>query len=972
MIDASAFLTPLILLLPGYIILKFRKIDIGSSIGTVALSYVLSIVVDFSLLYVGAIFGLFAPFAFALTVLLWLSIGYVSLSFLRQLISHSAFITAGFLLWVRRQWQLLAFVTSTSVVYILVLSSRIILDYDVAQTYLPIAQVIFNTNRFPEGIGLGFGTVLKPVGISTIYAWTYAFTNSSVSESFRLMPLIPYLILVALTYQVVSEVSKSARVGAVGAALFLVLPFNGRWLLYNAFYPDIFYYPLIFVSLYLLIQYYDKPRGSLLFLVGLALGAASLLKAQALFSVLAAIVVLCFMMVKKRAWLSIPIFLTAPAGVFATLLLTGGLAFPSPSELTQGLLSAGGLSIEALLTACVVVMFLLARRFRSIGRLASSPLRVRLEHMIMLLVTLGALGSLWYLLNALRLHSIIWTSGISIPHLGWATATLTSLQPAPSATPFISAFQYLIYFVLMFADPALIGLTMIVPAAIGLIVLRKKVTAHLLIVSFFFFSYLACLLGEVVLLGYPAALEYNPRDLFPLILLLIAVAAVGLDSLIPSNESSEFGLPLSLAVLFIGFFSMIQSQFLTLFPSISQNQYHLLSMSFLSRLPQFFGLSSMTTIYWIAHGSFAVIISDNAMKILSLGILIGSPLLLIGIATFLRRRAPSRWSGSGFMDATSQKRLTRNVRPLVSNCALVFLILVLLVLPYVQVAGVAGGTGSQQHTQTVSEFGQWYLLPTGNGVTKGDGILAFGSPDGLTYFLPGVKILDLSIATNLAYVAPFINGSAFELTQSLENLGIDYVMYSPLMGIFDQHVNASLSGVLNSPGLSLRVATAGSLILYRLGPFSTSSRTFYLSGWTIYSSYTNVTTGKFTSNSSGVYIGLPAVNSLGRITTISPSYVGFKVSAQDFVYAQLKSSTNAAIDLRLFFTNATSGRPQGETSLDLLYWQAAPHQGAIERSLGDHAGLSVYLVVLSIKSVNDQPAWVQLSNMSILTPTNIR
>ena len=140
-------------------------------------------------------------------------------------------------------------------IYLVFLESRAILDSDVVHYYLPIARELVKANEFTYNSGYDYNILLKPIGVSILYAWTYTVSGSILTEPFRLMPLTPIFMLIILNYAITSSATKSKIVSIISTAIFLILPFHDRFLLYSAFYPDIFYYPLIFAAIYFLLEY---------------------------------------------------------------------------------------------------------------------------------------------------------------------------------------------------------------------------------------------------------------------------------------------------------------------------------------------------------------------------------------------------------------------------------------------------------------------------------------------------------------------------------------------------------------------------------------------------------------------------------------------------------------------------------------------------------------------------------------------
>ncbi|MGB9730095.1 MAG: glycosyltransferase family 39 protein, partial [Thermoprotei archaeon] len=197
-------------------------------------------------------------------------------------------------------------------IYAMFLSSRAILDSDVVQYYLPIAREIVRGNGLTYSTGYDYNIILKPIGASVLYAWAYSISGPTFSETFRLMPLIPILMLILLSYAIASSATNSKNIGMLSTVVFLVLPLHDRLLLYNAFYPDTFYYPLVFAAIYFLLEFSKSKRGSLLLWAGMGLGVASLLKAQTIYVLISFTLVLLVLELGTHKKLSVALCCLAP------------------------------------------------------------------------------------------------------------------------------------------------------------------------------------------------------------------------------------------------------------------------------------------------------------------------------------------------------------------------------------------------------------------------------------------------------------------------------------------------------------------------------------------------------------------------------------------------------------------------------------------------------------------------------------
>ncbi|MGY5874095.1 MAG: glycosyltransferase family 39 protein, partial [Candidatus Thorarchaeota archaeon] len=304
------------LIVPGLGVLRFLGIRTNSFFEQLILSYILSLTIMFVLLYIGGILMTFALTSIIFLVIVVLSYGYliilyrtklISLSFWRSLIPDT------------KSEKFLMFISLVSlvVIYSTILLTRPLLDSDVVQYYLPFSREIIASNGFTYATGYDYNIFLKPVGVSVLYAWTYIVSGSFMVETFRLLPIIPVILLALMTFEISREVSGTETIGVLSTIIFILLPLHDRFLYYNAFYPDVFYYPLVFFAIFGVIKYSKTSEKRYLFWTGLAFGIGGLIKAQTILFVIACLLCLVAIEIKSKKMVFLiclvtPLFILIP------------------------------------------------------------------------------------------------------------------------------------------------------------------------------------------------------------------------------------------------------------------------------------------------------------------------------------------------------------------------------------------------------------------------------------------------------------------------------------------------------------------------------------------------------------------------------------------------------------------------------------------------------------------------------------
>jgi len=910
------FILPLSLILPGLWMLQITKVKVQSNVERLSLSYILSLTVMFGLLYIGGIIKAFniASFIF-LAIVVISSVHLFTLFIMKILRSPRPFVISLFSKISTERLIVAISAIGLLSVYVILLHSRAILDSDVVQYYLPIAREIVKGNGFTYNTGYDYNVHLKPVAVSVLYAWTFVINNSTLSEAFRLMPLTPIFMLILLNYAIAVSATKSEKIGIISTALFLVFPFHDRFLRYSAFYPDTFYYPLIFAVTYFLIEYFHSKRSALLFWAGVSLGSASLLKAQTIYFLIAFLLVFvvlklrCFKKLSAALCIATPFYILIPS-ILADSIQREGIRLSAPAFTgTQlGLL----LFLSTLSGVCYCITML--RNVREI-RIAKPTIMGIIKRIILFLLPFVVLSSLWYMNNLFKFGTLIYTSSIDLPNYDWALETLKSLE---TAQPLANIWHYIVYFMFMFVDPAVMGYIMLVPLLIGLLfVLRKKLESFDVLLIFEAIA-TSIILSIVVLSLSSGMAAYNPRDILPMAPFLATLSAIGITSATSRCHKSEnVGIFASLLlVTYFGFLSYIHSVCVW----YTSSYYVTTIGNFMSILGNSLGLSLRQTSFQLPYGDRVVFVSENILRVVSLSLLAGIPIIALLIYK-LYKLLTKRYTLIIRFGTVSKKVALKppsiicspRQRTFIKTALALSLILSVILIPRLEMLTAQGGLQELKENQLKMKYKSIYEL-FASPVDFEGGILTFRAPMGLPYYLPDIKIIDLAFPANLAFLKDcFQSAAPYETVLKLKQQGIRHLLINPsVTRQIDPSLNFTISKIIRNPELAILSRTFGSWQLYTLGPYNVKRRSIPLLGWDIDPRYTNANY-TFESDESHLFLQLHPVNSNSRVTITNRKCAELNLSDYDYVTIKLEGTNNAQILIRFFLSDGDY--------FDVSYWK---------------------------------------------------
>jgi hypothetical protein len=946
------------LIAPGYLILYMIKIKVHTIEDTLFLSYILSLTLMFTLLYIGG-----HLFFFKIASIIYLLITIFASIFATIILAYKV--------WQMRPTKLLPemFLLEDLIlvtlsfglisIYALVLWNKAILDSDVVQYYLPIAREIIRKNGFTYSTGYDFNVFLKPIGVSVLYAWSYFIDGSLISENFRIMPLIPLALLIILNYSIVKISTNSKKIASLSTIIFLLLPFHDRWILFNSFYGDIFYYPLIFSAIYYLIKYLYLKDSLILTWIGLSLGTASLLKAQTIYFLIALLITFVFIKLNTHKKIIVTLLLLNPFLIlvpefFASLRRS---LFSVPLiELTYDEL--GFLFFLSFLSLIVGIKIF---RRSTLLSLNNVQLIKFVKELLFLLIPFISIANLWYIMNFLKLGSLIYTSSVDLPNYDWASGILSSME-SHRMVLYIS--NYILYYFHMFVDPSLSGYVILIPLLIGLIrvffSVKEGLDYYYLLAFFELIASIQIFSAAVTSHAY----VYNPRDPFPLAPLITSLIAFGINF---DMELSKNKRPMSLfikllIITYLGLFSYVHSVFVY-YISLRENNTFIVSLS--SSLAKIAGLSLRDSSFQLSQTERILFVSRNLYKIFLLAFLSSIPIIVILFLKNLKLRSSREKLNTYFIFPYiyTLKRFKKG-RVIASIMLLIIigLLEIVIIYPRVEMLNSLGGVLRLKETQLAMTYkGLFYNLISGKINLEGN-ILSYKAPDGLPYYLYDKKIIDLRYPANLAAIKDFLISDNISKTLSdFRRINISYILLNHDASLlnFDSKLNGSLSKLIGNPRYVYLVESFGSWNLYRIGLFEYKSFNITFSDCTTYNSTGN-TIVRISEYGIEVMFGK---GNADKKVLIMCEIRGVNLSYYDTVFMKINGSQNLRILLRLQGNNSNS--------LDIIYWQPPPLLGFVYYNLKQFSvKTQVTTIYFSIKIINDDIGYFNLSKIQFIKYKN--
>ncbi len=805
------------LFLPGLFIVQLLKIQTKNKVELLILSYIFSLVIMFSLLYLGGILNTFKTMSYIYLAVVIISAIHLTNIFVSKKMYATYFSKEKLVKLISFENILLFLPVLTLIItYTFYLLSRAILDSDVTHYYLPMAREISIQNGFTYNAGYDYNVFLRPIGGAVFYAWSYVVASSPLSETFRLMPLAPIFLLIVLNYALTVHVTKSKILGILSSAIFLVLPFHDRFLLFNAFYPDVFYYPLIFSVIYFIIDYFQFKNENNLLWIGFAFGTAGLLKAQTIYFFITLVTAFLIFNLDKNFFLSfilscfVPFYLII-VRLFLYFNTSEGFFFVSQFTSLQWSLL---LFLSVLAGSC---FFITAEKKTRIRKIDWNFVADIIKKISLIIVPFTIMSSLWYINNFVKFGSFLWTSSINLPNYEWALEILVSAGSLETTQIF--GFEYFLSsFLFMFADPVAIGYVMLIPLLLGLYIFLKKRNKKLNILFLITIFYAVIIYSDVVMSITAGRVSYNPRDTFLMIPLFTIFIAKGIHYTFSKfkNKALSFN-QITLSILLIVYYGYLNYLHSVLIRFSSYFSPMPIINTFMSFFGGIIGFSLSQTSLQLSYPNRVMFVTENGLKILLVSVLISLPVILalvfqkykIPIKNYANKKIKKKMVVPSYLSFKKNK---------IVKIATIFVLLSVIIIPRLEIFLAFGGINQIKENQLKKYYGDFYGLIGENKYELTGNILTFKPSHGLPYYLPELKIIDLNYAANLAFLKNILMlKSPYEICIKLKEIKINYILINPhITQEFDQALNNILSQIIQNSELSIFLKNFGVWELYLL------------------------------------------------------------------------------------------------------------------------------------------------------------
>jgi hypothetical protein len=642
--------------------------------------------------------------------------------------------------------------------YLYFLEIRAIIDWDATSMYLPYARSIVITDSLPLH-AFDQMIILKPQGISVLYAWTYIISGSSISESFRIMPLFFNFGILLMIYLIGTHFFCK-KIAKIGVMIYTLLPLHDIFLNIWALYPD-----LPFVTTSLAFFYFSQMatqklenRNINIIYSGISLGLSALFKSFAVINCLLLPLTLISYSKSKILRLFLPFLVPlsmSPSIAFISNLNMGVLKAIETASLN--FIQLFHFSKLTYFSLIIISSFFIAwmNYDKKLEKKSEKSTLNIMKIIAGILIIALPFFLIWYGDNYLKTGTLLNRWNINENDMKWAGAILKPLlEWGNNSNPALTTDYYLSSFLLPFSAP-LLGTFFFVPKIIGIVKsAQKKKVRPVFNLTFGFFT-----LWFVYLLFPP-----NERWLLffaPLLSIFSAVGFVYCVERIENIFSETFTL---LSVLILGSVSLVQSHLLLTFKDY-ENPYTIFSQK----------ISQIFSIEWNY-----LVGPNEATNLYST-----FQLLLVGLLLFILILAIMKvifFTGSKLLNRKTHLGIFNKKN--VINILLIIITATITFLPTYTITYFAtDGNINNFHYSHREHFG-WNELYSKilphiiSNYSRGDTILSFRSHfTGLQYYLgTEVILLDLSIMDNLALVRKLIEGNSSSVLETINNHKIKYVL----------------------------------------------------------------------------------------------------------------------------------------------------------------------------------------------------
>lgn len=821
--------------------------------------------------------------------------------------------------------------------YSYILSIKGIFDWDAIDLYLPFGRRIYEVDYIPLS-GYDYEPVVRPVGISVLYAWMYSLGGSAYDENFRLFPIL-FVILTMLIIYALGVEFGSKKIAKIAAIIYMLLPLHDAVLFYASYYPDLCYNALILGMFFFMYKYVVKQEIKYLLLSGISFGLSSLMKLQAGYFLPGTLFVFAGLLGNRRLRLTAIYLSSLSIGFLFVFFVWPDLSFfpnlPITSQILASLFIFGATTLVVIVTEGQV---------KTLHKKSYRTLRV-LKSVSVFYGTTALIAAIFFLRNWFLTGSLLWSIQISDLNRPWAFDFLSSMQ---ASVPLMNISTYLVLVVLIPFTVYVLG-TWIIPMLVDMIQ-RLKIQKKGLLMIIWMIGYW---IGYFWSTFNHFELYYttvNPRDFYPFAPFFALFAAFGINHIakyFTKNHEETFIIYLLSS---LGFVSLTQSLLIHAYgPSFLRGGF-----DYVAKL---FGSSLNVLVWQLPRETMLSFIPNILYFFLIVNILIFSvPIFGRLIKRLMKYHIEVRL------------KLNTSFKELSKKAMLLVLMFSLVVAPYLWLTyEFSGGE--------IQSFGESQLEPLYGGlfteiatyledhVEDGDVIIMAESPSLQYYLHRNVKVIVLNVAGNLAALRDVIesNDSATVLS-SLREYGVRYFLLRKSRTRFTEYLSTKsiLLDVVYNPRY-FKLISFKHWDLYE----SIEGRKLVVIGWKDDSFTSNWT--YYTINPEGLTYSFRSDGNILNFTISGNGQVAFKysgippINASEYRYVavRVKGSHNARWSFRFF--------SRGDVGMDFPYWENAPQNWKIYTfdMTTEWEGMFKNKVLipdayLGLKSVDSKPATVYI------------
>jgi len=243
-----------------------------SKVNRLLSDFVLGTVIFLSCLLFGGLVGALVPTEMILGVVLGGSFAYSVYDSLLRRRRGVHLPKLGWLDWAAAA-VFLGYVTKV----LLVLATKPIQDADAMAVYIPMGRVFTTLGRIPVFDPFHYWTFTGEPGVSLMYSWALTLSGSSQSEAFRVIPVLPFVLLPLAVYAFVQRTFKNRTAASIALIVTVFMPGLDFLLFYYSFYLDAYALALMLIA-WTLYQGIPSEKLHAELLVGMCLGSLLLIK----------------------------------------------------------------------------------------------------------------------------------------------------------------------------------------------------------------------------------------------------------------------------------------------------------------------------------------------------------------------------------------------------------------------------------------------------------------------------------------------------------------------------------------------------------------------------------------------------------------------------------------------------------------------------------------------------------------------